>query len=372
MKSGFRVFILISILVVLLLSAQSHAEVEKKYSQKTREASLAVLMDLKNAAADQQIAGIELWLAAPKGVAESSFGHTFLRFVKKQGDFAADPVLGFYAEIGEVNLNLLNKLIIGTRMLVPKVLPQFGVLPLVRSVAEIWNEYVNGEQREIRRYIISADPQRVFRVLETVTNYFSKNDMGYYNFFTQNCGQALNRILVESGIGVGSAMRPAGLPNVLFENGVSVLPPLTIAPRKGLLKKLSALLKQPEDEISLLKTKPETLIENLSKEELQYVLHDFPFISSKVRREIKKHIGDSTISYDQLLGVVAVPAQVYGLCQDQECANEIWRASHSLWSAQEVLTAMSLQKRLLSYFPLNEKNSDYWTHLLKLTTATGF
>lgn len=118
-----------------------------------------------------QIVGLELIIADASDIrVESRYGHAMLRFVDTSRSSNNDITLGFVADLENSSTNYV-KGIIGS----------YPVFPILRTLGDFVEQYIKGEERALKRYIIpisSSDLNSMISQLnainaEIVTNNFA-------------------------------------------------------------------------------------------------------------------------------------------------------------------------------------------------------
>lgn len=113
---------------------------------------------LKNKLDRNEIIGLELLVAGPTDARiESKWGHSMLRFVDRVGTLSDDLVLGFVAEVDDVQLNMAKGIFGG-----------YPVFPNVQSLRLFNQQYIKNEDRPIERFIIPSTQKQRNHLIQLV------------------------------------------------------------------------------------------------------------------------------------------------------------------------------------------------------------
>jgi hypothetical protein len=324
-------------LFLCLLASVSHAEeIDAERFQKMRQDLRRYYQYNLNKLAAQQkdIIGIEVLIA--KGFNEhiySQFGHTFLRFVHKDGLWAKDVTVSFVADIQTPEFNYA-KGTIGT----------YPVIAEIKSLYEFWQEYVADERRELLRYVIPVSPGDIHNMISTLQRWQARPElMGNYTFLSNNCTHVLAQFLIHSGLSYEQhpPKKPFSLPDWLEKSLMNVYPPLTVLNQRMVINKLTRLL--GSDEATLKKGQwPEQSYElmgrQLNEKEIKFVYDYFLLIPTDISEKVARdfHYSKTAVNYSVVMSMDNLGAQLYRVCVDDACLKKIIELAQTTWSNSDL------------------------------------
>ena len=306
-----------------------------------------------------QIMGLEVVIAAAKKSFSSGFGHAMLRFVDQRDYFESHLILSFVGDINEKKLSLRKGLFGGYR-----------VLPKIGEFKEMWDKYVFGEKRELKRYIIPTT-QEERKALSEVLFQWIANPVKFkeYKFVENNCASLLSDLLKDSKIinKKVTSVVPIRFGNNLFKNKVALPRTTEIQTIENLFEKASIALglspsqaKNQKMAVAYLlisgNWKPNALSQlekSLNSLEIKRLIKFLPEIPDHFHEEILEKYQIKSEKYaDELPSIYTMeefPAFVYQKFEDKVCAEKI---------AQFIENGKSPTYQFISEFTISPKTRD--------------
>jgi len=271
-----------------------------------------------------EIKGIELIVAgAIDQRVESRFGHSLLRFVFNEGPAVEDLVLSFVALVDEPMLDYRKGVNGG-----------YQVLAMVTPLGRVLQTYLEGEERQLDRYVIPTNLEMRKSLIENLRKGISTaHGFGVYKFFSSNCAGVLVRLLNQSGVPAGPQLPiPSALPEQMAARHLTpfaYMPVPTVAP---IFKRLAKQLSVPESDLRAgewpLHSIP--LLERLSVSTLAKLFFIAPPVDDRVREKMLQLIRkNGRPNLDEIYSLTSVPSEVYGLCAEKTCAMKVVSAMNA-------------------------------------------
>lgn len=289
----------------------------------------------------QNIIGIEHLLA--DGLDDriaSKWGHSLLRFVDNDDNPLNDIVLSFVAFTPPDRINNLKALTGG-----------YAVIPVVTTLAEMWNKYTLNEGRIFTRTIIQTNSEIRTNLITDLAEW--RNDpakYGRYGFLNNNCAGILKDYLQDSGIQhlTSGGLAPTSVDDWLAKGLITSTPNIrfTTSP-KAIFETAMNTLGLNFEQFYSGKNWPANSYELLSTvltwEELSFIYIQHTFLPAHVAKSIVKNKPKKKAGYiDTYLGHKPIPSILYQLCTDVRCARNFVEMQGHVWD-KEALTKMREQ-----------------------------
>lgn len=203
---------------------QNHNKFLEKNSQKSK-----IILD-KNFKFD----GIEFIYVDLGPVYYSWWGHTVIRFVNSGATPSEDITVDFIADFYEYNLDNWKGYFGG-----------YEVLPQIRQLKDLIDDYTIKEKRFLARYILPIDDEIKINLLNKLRDWIvNPENAGTYTFRENNCSGILLKWLHQSGFELTSDYTyfPFDIPNELRIRKVVKTPPLYVHSEKDDLKAVDQIL----------------------------------------------------------------------------------------------------------------------------------
>lgn len=190
------------------------------------------------------------------------------------------------------------------------------------------------------------------------------SDLAGYTFFTQNCAGALIhyledlKIISKKSLGWDGRV-PVNLPQYFEKNGLSYLPKLVIPGIYELKQKILKILNVKAEELYDFDKWPKDistqLVNSLSQREKLLLLETYSLFPDEVITAVKNSLPATKPTYEEIFGVVSIPAQVYENCATVQCAKEQMRLLNGDYKNLQ----MTLNKVRLNSERLSNENFEW-------------
>ncbi len=318
-----KLTILLSALAICFFTC-SPVHAEKIQAIDIEAQRLELIEQLKS----KNIIGVEVLVAGAGDGLISSFGHTFLRLVAKDGDWGDDIVIGFLADPNRVYDDESTIKKIGKfKYYAGFISGRYPIAVQVSSLYDFWSQYVIKEKRSIERKIIlstHADRQSLIKNLDEM---LLKHDeqLGNYSFLKRNCATVVIDLLNRSGFPrpVNRIISPSSILDYYSWSWIAPYPTLSFTnyiDAQELYEKAEVNLGDnlAKDEII------EKLTNHLSELEIKKLLVVGELKGMVLREMGKRFPFDRGVSYEEAVGVKVIPESAYQFCESVACAQEVF------------------------------------------------
>lgn len=129
---------------------------------------------------------VALLIASTKGLAQSSFGHAYLRLSSNERWTDDDIAVEFAAEIKDDKINFFKGIGLWENYKFASNIYPYKVIKEYHTIFE---------NRTLTTYPLSLSQMQVEKLVESLNNVTSYIDKEYYSFFTNNCATQVTKVL---------------------------------------------------------------------------------------------------------------------------------------------------------------------------------
>ncbi len=236
MKKINNLFKLLAFVICLILgciscnskSEQDKIKEKKFYSKHNQFLANNALRAKTILAEDFKFDGIEFLYVDLGPIYYSWWGHTVIRFVNSGLTPEEDLTVDFIADFNDYNLDNIKAYFGG-----------YEVLPQVRQLKDLVQDYVVDEKRYLARYILPTNEKIKAELLRILRDWIQNpKNAGDYTFRKNNCSGILLKWLHQSGFELSDDYTyfPFDVPNELLIKKIARTPPVYVYKKEDSLK----------------------------------------------------------------------------------------------------------------------------------------